>query len=541
MTAVSVATLRANAEQIRLETILRANTAQRVGQMLRDIIDSGTAGGFTSIEATGSDEQAAIQAALTAGNQTVFLQPGTHLISDRVTIGSNTTIDGAPGAILKLADGANEFCLTIAAGATNVKIRNIEIDGNKANNPSGSSGIQNEDATASRVLVQNVYVHDCNGAGMRLSGSVVKVDGCTSVDNGIEGITGDSISYFGFYNNYAARNGTHNIGLIGTGTYGVIDGNTAELSGALADNLTGYGVTNQFICWTNNVSRAGGNNGVHVGGSHITFSNNTIEDATDYGLIARNSDASDMPGFECTGNVITNSGASGANSGVWLGNLAGFIFSNNIIKGSYAHGILIQEACEDGVVSGNLAISNGSGAGSGNGIRIVGSCARITVSGNTSKSNVSEGIQVSDSTGILLQGNTSTVNSIPLAIDGASSVYVIGNNFIGNTSDAPSVVAGTVAYWADSPNGGSLNLASSSGITLPVFTDYIRVTGGSNINAITASWAQRMVTLRFTSTPQLTTQAGLIIGSGIFTGISNATLSLISDGSTWFETSRMKP
>lgn len=545
MSTVTAATLQAQAEQIRQETTLRANTARRVGQMLVDLVDSGAMGSVYNITpgATAADSQAAIQAAIdaanTAGGGTVYLQRGTHLLSTRVTLKSKVTLKGAIGAVLKLADGANEFCVAIANGATDVRISGFEIDGNKANNPTGQAGIQSGDATGSRISVDGMYIHDCAGDGIRLSGSVVKVSGCSSISNGLAGITGSSISYFGFVNNYAASNGTHNIGLIGTGTYGVIDGNTAELSGALADNLTGYSAANQFVAWTNNVTRAGGNNGAHVGGLNITFSNNTIEDATDYGLIARNSDVSAMVGFVCVGNVIANSGTSGANSGVWLGNLSDFVFSNNTVRGSWAHGVLIQEACVDGVVCGNVVNDNGTGAGSGNGLRIVGASSRISVNGNLAKDNVSEGFQITDSTRLAITGNIARGNSVPIAIDGTSTDnYVNGNDFTGNTSDGPLLSASGVKYWANSPNGGSFNLAASASMILPVYTDYFRVTGSSGISAIAASWPQRRVTLRFAATPVVTSGAGLVIGSGVFTGIANAALSLISDGGTWFETGR---
>jgi parallel beta-helix repeat protein len=488
--------------------------------------------------AAATENTAAIQSAIdecaAAGGGTVLVPAGAYYTNAKVLVKSNVTL-WLLGE-LYLADSSDSYMLAVDTAATNVRIRGGYLDGNKANN-AGGGGIGCEDTTCRNVIVEGVTVANCDQDGIRMSGTDIKVLGCTAESNGTAGITGSVISYFEFLGNYARLNGTHGVGLIGVGTYGVIANNTAEANGPLADNLTGYNFANQYITWANNVSRAGGNNGAHVGGAYTTFSGNVIEDAADYGLIARNSDTSLMVGFVCVGNVITSSGDA-AESGMWLGALSDFVVSGNVVKGSIAHGIYMLEGCVDGVVTGNTCNDNG-----GDGIRVDavgGTCSQIHITGNICAGNTSDGIQITDATQITLQGNNCKDNARPATIGGASSaVKVIGNDFIGNTTDAPTLTAGTIDYWANTPNGGDFITAVAATLTLPVFSDYVRVTGTTTVTAITASWAGRRVTLRFGNDVCVITDGGNLRLAGDFTSSPTGdTLSLVCDGVDWYETGR---
>ncbi len=502
--------------------------------------------------ASAATNQAALAAALaaaTAAKGVVFIgNPGVYLLSARVTIDSNTTLVGVPGVCLKLANGANNFVITIAEGAENVTIRDIEIDGNKDNNPTGATGIQNEDDTARNVKIENVWVHHCMGAGVRLAGDNVTVTNCTFEYNEVSGFAGDLLQYFRIAHCYARDNGTHGIGLIGTCHHGVISDNTCEHNGVgdpFADDYTGYGSTITYVIWANNVSRNALNNGLHVGGDFVVVIGNNIEDAANYGLVMRNDGlVPDMNGAMCIGNSVSHAGTQGSHSGIWLGNNQDFICSNNNVIGSWANGIWLQEGCADGIVANNNVTRSGEGAGSGQGIR-VDDATDVSFIGNRVRGSLSRGLQMTNCVNCTIAGgNSFKTNASPLTINGTSSGNkVIGNNFTGNTSDTPSINAGTVDYWANNPNGGTNDLASAGTLTFPAYTDKFRVTGTTPFTAITASWNEREVTLRFSGNITITSQTGLFIHNGTFTSgaTGGATLRLMYLGSAWYETGRSIP
>lgn len=81
------------------------------------------------------------------------------------------------------------------------------------------------------------------------------------------------------------------------------------------------------------------------------------------------------------------------------------------------------------------------------------------------------------------------------------------------------------------------SVASASVMTLPDYTDFITVTGTSNIDAITASWKGRRVTLIFAGALGVTDGNNLKL-NGVFITSADDTLTLICDGTNWIEVSR---
>lgn len=498
--------------------------------------------------AAATDNAEAINDAITAasdeGGGRVAIPQGTYYINSPIVVKSNVHLWIMGKLVLR--DGSDCYMLSVAAGAERVTISGGELDGNKTNND-GGGGVGFADATARNVLIQGMWVHDCDQDGIRISGDDIKVIVCTTESNGTggnengAGISVVSANYFAIVSNYSRNNLTHGFIVQGVGTYGVIANNTAENN--TVDNFSGYNAGNRYIVWTANIGRLGGNNGSHVGGDYITFSHNIIEDADDYGLIARNHDATTMTGFTCVGNIITNSGTA-SESGIWLGILSKYLVNGNTITGSYAHGILVQEGCLDGVISGNDCSGNGTG-GSGDGIHVGGIGAvvqRLSITGNYLSGNTAGGMQV-EAVSALIQGNSCKGNGIPCFIGGASAsgIRVIGNDFKGNTSDdiTSSVGVNAVDYWADNPNGGDFVKTAAATTTLPVYTDYIRMTGTTTVTSVTASWVGRRVTLRFGNDVCQVTDGNNLHLAGDFTSAPTGdTLSLISDGADWFETGR---
>jgi len=74
---------------------------------------------------------------------TIFVKAGNYSLTKSINLStSNTVLEGEGfGTILFLAAGSNTDVISIIGGASNCKVRNLLIDGNKAGNPTGGFGI----------------------------------------------------------------------------------------------------------------------------------------------------------------------------------------------------------------------------------------------------------------------------------------------------------------------------------------------------------------------------------------------------------------
>lgn len=97
-----------------------------------------------------ADDTDAIQKALTGGQRTVVIPPGTYKVTAALTIDSGTAIQADPKAIIRLADhagtNAGVFLLTNrdpADGNTNITVEGGIWDGNNEHNPRGRDGDPN--------------------------------------------------------------------------------------------------------------------------------------------------------------------------------------------------------------------------------------------------------------------------------------------------------------------------------------------------------------------------------------------------------------
>lgn len=146
-------------------------------------------GDFTSrnFPGTGAGLQAAADYAGSGG--TVWIGAGTFDISSSFAPSSNQVIRGAGmgATILRLANAANTDTILIS-GKTNITIRDLTIDGNKANNSVAKQGIRC--TTSTNIRVERVHAHDCEQDGFYFSGCTdVVVQGCVSESNGRNGFS----------------------------------------------------------------------------------------------------------------------------------------------------------------------------------------------------------------------------------------------------------------------------------------------------------------------------------------------------------------
>lgn len=484
-----------------------------------------------------TDDAASIQAAINTSNLlttggVIKFPSGVHIVGATLLLKSNVKL-WMYEAVLKLKNSANIDLISIPNGAIDVGIYGGEIDGNKANNTTGNGdGITSEfDGTITHAVIRDVFIHDCDGNGIMLQGGIayskyITISGCILQDNNEGGISGNLIEEFSFINNVAINNGTHGVGLIGVGKYGTISGNTASGSG-IADNFTAYNTACRHLTVTGNVSRDGANNGIHFGGENIIISNNTVFDPTMHGIVVYSHNTEDVVNVVVSGNVVESAGLSG----IWIDRGTEFSITGNIVNGCTQHGILIDGTNTNGVVAANTVKGNGA-----DGIRLENS-TQIAINGNLCAANLSDGIQLSNSSECSVTGNNCKDNATPFNESGTSNNnFISGNDFVGNTSDNLALI-GSTTILRNNDNSGTNLLASAATITLPKYTDYIVITGTTNITSITASWARRVVTLRFDDVLTVTDGSNLILAGNFVTSF-NDTLTLVCDGTSWYEISR---
>lgn len=87
---------------------------------------------------------------------------------------------------------------------------------------------------------------------------------------------------------------------------------------------------------------------------------------------------------------------------------------------------------------------------------------------------------------------------------------------------------------------GTNSIASAANLTLPVGQEYVVVTGTTNITSIDADIAGTRRTLRFAGVLTVTDGSNLKL-VGNFTTAADSAISLICDGTNWYETARSTP
>lgn len=191
MAASTYPALRQAAQQIRNEIADHANTAIRVGDLLTSLVDSlpnviavvGLSPTLSDV-ATATANTAALQAAVNyadsvkgkvvipAGDfyfQHGLLNPNVVCQIDGLSF---VCIEGAGVGVthLHIIDGAESNMFNITGDSSYITIRDMSIDGNRANQTLGVSGIRGD--AFSGLWLQNLYVHDIYHYGIGFQGFI---------------------------------------------------------------------------------------------------------------------------------------------------------------------------------------------------------------------------------------------------------------------------------------------------------------------------------------------------------------------------------
>ena len=364
----------------------------------------------SSADETAGNADVAIQAAISAlpaNGGSVYLMEGTYTIDTAISLRSNITFTGAGRNLtiikLKSAHNASINMLSISNGFTyfnNVTIKDLTVDGNKANQTAGTQhGVYsyrtgNQASSTVGLTVNNIYVKDMRNNGMELEQMAnSKVSGSYFMTNTGNGIHENSVGARNTYmNNTSRENGASGIDV--EGDYSVVSNNYAQAN-------TGYGID--------------------ANGSNLTIAENVITNNTNHGV---NSTADNAV---ITGNNISSNTARGLvidqNAKI----------TNNVIQSNGAGGMYSQYLSNAATITGNTIRSN-----TGSGIEFNRGGSNTTITGNDIESNTVAGINIYGYLYQLVSGISISSNYIGnngtygLTFSSTAHSSVTGNTFVNN-------------------------------------------------------------------------------------------------------------
>jgi len=384
--------------------------------------------------ATGTGDQTTINSALTAlpaAGGTVYLTEGTYTLGAAISVPNNTILAGAGAATILTVPNAQNgtyamITNTDTTTGTHVVIRDLLIDGNKANQTAG--------------VMEAVYF---NGIG---SGS-----GATARDGGrVAGVTVRNMLGYGVYL-FSALNGTiTNNTVLGTVSGGIV------LDGASTNNLL-----------TDNVVQGNSSYGILIWASSNgnTLTGNTVQGNPSYGIYINASTGNTITGNEVQGNgtagVVLNASANGnavtgntINSdtiGVLVSGSNYNTIANNMVQGNVTAGVYIFSTSNNNNVTGNK-IHDSGGATTNGGVYLSGA-----------NSNMIVGNDITDT--------SCTTTCSAITVNGGTTVntYIANNNFSGTAANPANIFnTGTGTIFANQADGSGnlVNISQGGGFTV---------------------------------------------------------------------------
>ena len=320
--------------------------------------------------------EAAIDAADTG--DVIFIPQGTYTFTGDIDITkSNITLQGAGRAstILQQGNSVNQNVITLT-GATGVTIRDLEIDGNKANQTGSSHGISAENSSNDLRII-NVYVHDTYLDGIRLDslvkaeieGSRIEDIGDASIDAdsfgvGINILDSEQVYIHGNFIDDTFSNGIHSFGETNNRTGKLrIQGN--EIMGVITDQKSGIHLweVDQGVVSGNFIhdmdTADSGVNAILVRGhdgsdtTNVTIADNDLINITGVGIECQDGNT------VITGNMCVQIGTASDANGIWVGNGADdVIITGNTLIGSPQRGIY-NNGADNVIIKGNIIKNSG--------------------------------------------------------------------------------------------------------------------------------------------------------------------------------------
>ncbi|MGB4967319.1 MAG: NosD domain-containing protein, partial [Candidatus Saccharimonadales bacterium] len=439
--------------------------ASNASQTLKDSADYVT---------DGTDDQTEINAALSAAaGGKVYLTEGTYTVSAAISVPNNTTLSGAgTGTVVTIANAFNTTVnaitnTTTGGNGTGIVIQSLKLDGNRANQTSGTmNGIYLNGAGsgtgASAVLgnkVANIVASNWSNVGIYLN---------ASSNNILTSNTTQNNSNRGIYLNASSNNNTLTSNLsIGNAGYGfninsssnnTLTGNTSQGNGGSNFYINAASAAANGNTFTGNTSQGGSSNGFYVSGNmtyavnNNTFAGNSVQNNLLPGF------SFEMSHYNTIGsNKLSDNGGSVNNNALYFVDSDNNTVTGNSVTDSTATGTNYAINITDAASTSNYLANNTIGGGTINDL------GGGTVWANQSRST--NGGQITNRTANSIESfvvqNASGSNLF--AIDSTNNQVVVGN----------SSIAGKLVLSDGSSNTATITVAALAGnytYTVPTTT-----------------------------------------------------------------------
>jgi len=408
-----------------------------------NVKDFGATGDGTTNDTT------AIQAALDAvpaGGGLVFVPRGVYrVLIPNITVSGTQLVGEGDGSCLKLVDSPG----SVSGGATvlrinrdgvdpieNVRIANLQIDGNKSTFGSVSASAEGIDSDNTvNLTIENCYIHDVNGDAIDCDGNN---PGLQIRNNRIKDGNLQALHIYGANDAIVTGNQIENCS------------NTPDALATHPVDFLAFGtnVPDGIIFSNNTIRGCGGGldvrsvQGILVEGNAIT--DTTTDISLGDGILVRSSGSGINRRIVVRGNYIRNTAANGI-----LVTGSNIVIEGNTIVNPATSGFEIRG--NDNIIRNNTVMLAGT-----QGVRLLG-CANPIIENNTILNAVSRGIRAETLSGVhvsnaVIRGNhvlNSGANSIDLV--GPNQRFAVTENYIESTAASTAVL---IAGESGSPMSG---------------------------------------------------------------------------------------
>lgn len=391
----------------------------------------------------GTGDQAEINTALTAATGgKVYLAEGTYTVSGAITVPNNTTLAGSgTNTLITIPNGQNGSYgfveNTDQTTGTSVAVRDLRIDGNKANQTAGGTQgvvlINMGSSTRAGGEIANVVVSNLySGTGLTAVGTGNRITG-----NYVYGNDGDGIEIDGDGNAITSNSSYgNNSGIaVYTGTGNSITGNTIQTSSYAGIEIDGDG----NIISNNNIQGAATKGGVFLfGGTNNTINSNFIS-GNNIGVLLESSSNNNL----VTSNKFRDSGGATSNNAVLLnGSDSNTITANSVTDSSATttnYAINVYNSTSDTNYLADNMLGTGSINDAGTGTKY-----SSQLDGSDQLLNRSSGgFAIQDSTGANIMSTSGTVSIALGTSDATGTVFILDTK---NTAGDPTGTNGAMYY-----------------------------------------------------------------------------------------------
>jgi len=260
-----------------------------------------------------ADNYSSIQAAITslpATGGTVFIPEGTYTLTSALVLPSNVVLCGSGGATILRCANNTDINIIYAIDKTNITIKDLTLDGNKANNATAGdrelqNGIYLKDVCTD-VLIEGLFIKDTIRSGIKLGQTQIEynqcqrviIDNCIILDCGVaegsdvEGIMGKGCVEITVSNCIIKRAYRHGINFYGS-KHLIITGNVSS-DAVLNDGICFYNC--EYGTITGNIAKDNPHLGIVINTStvgediqdgpckKIVIADNLVEGGDSYGI-----------------------------------------------------------------------------------------------------------------------------------------------------------------------------------------------------------------------------------------------------------------